>query len=284
MRSFINFMWPILRFILFLASPVILTILLIFICTFFQFLKKRFIEKKKIKKSDVPFLKKDSFFKKMFVQLPERLVEDFFDRDPCDFREFGIHMVCGEQGSGKTMTVVYLLREWSRKYPKMQIYTNMFYKYEDGQLKHWKDLLKHNNGTYGIANVLDEIQTWFSNAESKDLPVEVLGEICQQRKQRKATIGTAQVFNRMAKPFREQTSIVYLPKTFFGCLTVVLKSKPDYYDVEKNKFKKYTGFFFFVHTKEYRNAYDTFRKIEKYKDTNFCVNEQLVSSTHADGS
>ena len=209
------------------------------------------------------------FFKNIFVLFPRQLAYDFLQQDPNAFGEFGVHMVTGEQGSGKTMTVVYLLQKWQEQYPRLKVYTNMAYKYEDGELISWRDLMIHNNGIYGVVNVIDEIKTWWSNHESKDVPPEILGEICQQRKQKKATIGTVQVFSELAKPFRSQTHYVYIPKTFFGCLTVVRKSKAKYYDIEKDKFTKYCGFFVFAHTKKLREAYDTFKKIEKYKDVDF---------------
>lgn len=213
--------------------------------------------------------KKTSFWKNIFYLFPKQLAYDVLNTDPNAFAEFGIHIVTGEQGAGKTMTVVYLLQEWKKKYPLMKTYTNMCYKYEDGELVSWKDLLLHNNGIYGVVNVIDEIKTWWSNRDSKDVPPEILGEICQQRKQKKATIGTVQVFSELAKPFRSQTHFVYVPHTFWGCLTIVFKSKAKYYDAENDKFKKYCGFFIFAHTKKLRNAYDTFKKIEKYKEVEF---------------
>ena len=153
----------------------------------------------------------------------------------------------------------------------------MAYKYEDFTLFHWKDLFKHNNGIYGVANVLDELQTWWSNSESKDVPPEMLAEICQQRKQKKATIGTVQVFSRLAKPFREQSHFVYMPYTFFNCLTIVKKTKGKYYNESTQSFTKCTGFFFFVHTKELRESYDTFKRIEKYRDVDWAKSDYFTS-------
>ena len=148
-----------------------------------------------------------------------------------EFNEFGVHLFCGEQGSGKTTAVVDLLmNKWQKMYPKMKTFTNMDYKYEDGEISHWKDLIRNKNGIYGVTNVIDEIQNWFNSLQSKDFPPEMMLEITQQRKQRKVILGTAQVFGRVAKPIREQTSFVYLPRTFLGCLTIVRVSKPIYYD------------------------------------------------------
>ena len=95
--------------------------------------------------------------------------------------------------------------------------------------------------------------------------------------ERKAIVGTAQVFGRIAKPLREQTHYVYRPRTFFGCITFVVMSDAHSYDSDNDKFKKTKGFFFFVHTKELRNSYDTYKRISRYKNTTFA--RSLIAGT-----
>lgn len=221
--------------------------------------------------------KEPNILYKIFVQLPKQMMYDYLTANPYDFNEYGIHMVCGKQGAGKTITAVYLLNKWKHIYPELKVQTNCDIKFQDSELIHWKQLIGMDNGTKGVANLVDEIHTWFSNQESQDLPPEVLGEISQQRKQRKAIIGTAQVFGKIAKPLREQTHYVYRPHTFFGCLTIVFKADATSYDSEKDKFKKGKGVFFFVHTKELREAYDTYKRISRYKNTKF--SRSLISGT-----
>lgn len=260
--------------------PLILIGVFLALCLL-NYLYLRIIKKHKpIKPDEIFDIKKEhGFLRKLLLDFPKQLAIDILSRTPYEFREYGLHMVCGRQGSGKTMTVVYLLQKWKNKYPKMKICTNLGYKYQDYELNHWKDLICYKNGIYGIANVIDEIQTWFNSLESKDFPIEMIEQISQQRKQRKCLIGTAQVFSRIAKPIREQTHFVYMPFTIAGCLTVVRKTKPEYWDDEKQKFKKYTGTFFFVHNKELREAYDTYKIIEKYKDVGMYINPQLLNAT-----
>jgi energy-coupling factor transporter ATP-binding protein EcfA2 len=201
------------------------------------------------------------------------------NRKDYEFKEYGIHMVCGEQGSGKTTTVVYLLNKWKKLYPFVQISSNMDYKYQDGEINHWKDIVHSSNGVLGKIEVIDEIQTWFSSLQSKDFPPEMLQEVSQQRKQRKAIIGTAQIFSRMSKPLREQTHFIYLPMTLFGCLTIVRKSHIKYWNDEKQKFTQYTGMFFFVHNKELRDSFDTYKKIEKYSKDGFKSESEIIRNT-----
>ncbi len=278
-----------------LLIPVFIAIIILILIIAFFYLKYRFVDGIRPKLFKLPYkfkykgknyvilmpatrnTKKDGFFKNIFYLFPKQLAYDLINQDPNSFDKFGIHMVVGEQGSGKTMTVAYLLQTWKKKYPLMRIYTNMAYKYEDGELITWKHLLEHNNSIYGIANVIDETKTWWSNKESKDVPPEILGEICQQRKQKKATIGTVQVFSELAKPFRSQCHFIYVPHTIFGCLTIVFKTKAKYYDSENDTFKKYCGFFLFAHTKQLRESYDTYKKIEKYKEVDFDVSSYFDS-------
>ena len=265
----------IIKIILMTLSPLIVSISLI-ILSFFTFHIKHFIQGKRIKKSDFR-AKKDGILKRVFIQFPERLSLDIYNRDPYDFHEYGLHMFCGCQGSGKTTAIVHKLLQLKKRYPKMLVRTNMNYKHQDGVINHWKELVSNTNGSYGQVEVLDEIQTWFNSNQSKDFPVEMLTEISQQRKQRKMLIGSAQVFSRIAKPIREQTTFVYLPMTLFGCLTIVRVSKPEFWSDEKMRFQRYLKTYFFVHTEEIRNSFDTYLKIKKYSDDGFSPRTEFQS-------
>lgn len=266
-----------LSFLKIIVFPFLVIFGILLLIILFYYFYYRVVKKVKRIKPYYGVYHEPSAINKVFVQFPRQLVYDYLTKNPYDFEKFGIHMICGSQGSGKTITAVYLLQKWKKVYPELKIYSNSSLKFEDGELNHWKQLLTRNNGTKGVVNFIDEIHTWFSNLDSKDLPPEVLGEISQQRKQRKAIVGTAQVFGKIAKPLREQTHFVYRPYTFFGCITFVFMADAHSYDSDKDKFKKGKGFFFFVHTKELREAYDTYKRISKYKDTKF--SKSLIAGT-----
>lgn len=255
------------KIVLVILSPALILISGMVISFFIQFV---YLRKKGYKlKGPLPKIKKAGIIKRLMIQFPNRLAKDLYNRDPNEFREYGLHLFCGEQGSGKTTAAVELIQRWRQRYPEMKVISNMDLKGEDKRLSHWKDILNYNNDIYGTAVVIDEIQSWFSSNESKSFPPEMLAEISQQRKQRKAIIGTAQVFSRVAKPIREQAAYIYLPMTLFGCLTIVRKTKKEYWDDEKQRFKRYCGIYFFVHTDEIRNAFDTYKKIERYSRNGF---------------
>lgn len=221
-------------------------------------------------------LKKKSKFERICFELPYQIAKDAFNREDYEFLESGLYLIVGGQGSGKTVTVVYLLQQYKELYPNVKIRTNMDYAFEDGKITDWRDLVFNNNGVHGQIEVLDEIQNWFNSMESKDFPPEMLQEVSQQRKQRKMIIGTSQVWGKVGKPIREQVKYVFKPFTLFGCLTIVGKYLPVVNADGEIEKLKYRDAFFFVHNDEIRNAYDTYKKIQAISLKGFKpYNEQI---------
>lgn len=270
----LNITWSIIKILLYLLSPWIFSML---VWLFYW----RIIKKIKPIKGEYQNIGYGNFFKRLFIDFPKQFVYDRLTADPDFFREFGVHIVSGEQGSGKTVTVAYLLRRFKKMYPKLKVKTNFNYKYQDSSITHWKDIVASENGIYGEIDVIDELQNWFSSLQSKDFPIEMLTEITQQRKQRKCIIGTSQVFTRVAKPIREQTYLLYEPFTLFGCLTIVRKYKPIMKsDSGQLDDKKLRGIFFFVHDKELRDSFDTYHKIKQMALEGFKPSDQLLTSSN----
>ncbi len=229
-------------------------------------------------KSEIRQFKEKFILWRLFVDLPRRLALDHLTQDPNIFKPYGLWLICGQQGCGKTMLLTYMLQKYKHIYPRLKVKTNYNYVHEDGTIGHWKDLIDSNNGIYGEIDVIDEIHSWFSSLQSKDFPPEMLSEVSQQRKQRKLIIGTAQVFTRCAKPIREQTYRIFEPFTLFGCLTIVRERIPQL-DEAGNVIKyQFVRFFFFVHTDELRNSYDTFKRIQNLAASGFKPqSEQLAN-------
>lgn len=244
-----------------LCIIILIIVLPFFISLLLNFLYFYFFKDMRFKKGEYRYVSNGSFLKRIFIDFPKQLVLDAFNRDPDNFREYGVHIVAGKQGSGKSITLTYMLLKYQQMYPKLKIKTNYYYEFENAHIGHWKDVVNGTNGIYGEIDVLDEIQNWFYSLQSKDFPPEMLTEITQQRKQTKMILGTSQVFSRIAKPIREQTYMLYEPTTILGCLTIVRK-----YDITtdvsgQTDTKKFKGVFFFVHNDKLRNSYDTYRKI-----------------------
>ena len=212
--------------------------------------------------------KKHSLFRQILIDAPRRYVLDQFNREPGFFSPKGIHMFCGEQGSGKTISAVEMMLRLQKQYPAAKMITNFGVKSEDKMLSMWQQLLTYNNGHQGVIVGIDELQNWFMSGKNQ-LPPEMLEVVTQNRKNCRILCCTAQVFTRVNKGIREQVTMVYQPHTVLGCFTFVIKRKPVF-DSEGNVIDlKYRGFYSFVHTEELRNSYDTYKVIHSLASEGF---------------
>lgn len=131
------------------------------------------------------------------------------------------------------------------------------------------DLDKYRNGEQGVIYLIDEIQLYLNSLESKNINMDVLKTISQQRKQRIHIVATSQVFGRMAKPIREQFSNVVVCKNFLGFFQRNSYVDRDSIDTDNSADTKITGsvkknFVWFHNPKMYKR-YDTYAVIEKGK-------------------
>lgn len=222
--------------------------------------------------------KKRGFFSKIFIDLPKRIVDDMFAKNPDFFPYQGLIIFEGRQGNGKTISAIQFARQMQKEYSKSKVITNLNYKFQNDELNHWSKLIHYKNGIYGVIAVLDETQNWFSSNQSKNFPPEMLQVVTQNRKNRRIILGTAQNFYLLAKAIRSQTTEVRRCATFFGCLTLVRRFEPIL-DSEGNvqEFKK-RGFYFYVHDEELRNSYDTYHVIESLSNSGFKENADILAA------
>ena len=122
------------------------------------------------------------------------------------------------------------------------------------------------NGEEGILYLIDEIHLEFNSLESKNIPIDVMVEVSQQRKQRKHIIGTSQVYMRMAKPFREQIKEVVICRNFFKFLQYnrLVDGETAYEDNGKLCFDTTKRVIWF-HSLDLYNSYDTYKKMKRYR-------------------
>lgn len=128
------------------------------------------------------------------------------------------------------------------------------------------DCLKYiNNGDYGVVFLIDELHLELNSLESKNIDIDVMVEISQQRKQRKKIIGTSQVFMRLAKPVREQIFDVIICRNFFGCLQFNKAIKGDTAREENGKLHaEVRARSLYFHTYDMYGRYDTYAKMKRY--------------------
>lgn len=142
------------------------------------------------------------------------------------------------------------------------------------------DLIRYHNGEEGVLYLIDEIQLYFNSLESKNINMDVMVEISQQRKQRKNIICTSQIFGRMAKPLREQFNVVVKCHNFGNILqrNWFIRQEdilPDT-DMMNPKGIVHNSWWFFHNRIDYER-YDTFYKIQK---TRFIDEEQKVGDIY----
>lgn len=214
-------------------------------------------------------IEKIPFWKNVFYLLPKRLVDDYFATDPDAFTHQGCIIFTGRQGYGKTIAMAHQIAQWSYEFPKSKVLTNFAYVGQHAELNHWKQLITYTNGQYGVISAIDEMQNWFSSNQSKDFPPEMLEVITQNRKNRRVILGTAQSFNRLSKPIREQATEVRKCRTFFKAVTFVLRQQPELDSTGEVVRWRNLGMYYFVHTDEIRNSYDTYRVIESLAKSGF---------------
>ena len=223
----------------------------------------------RLKKGEHIRVPKPPLWKDLLYYLPKQMVADYFAHDPEFFRYQGCIVFTGRQGYGKTIAMAEQALRWRKEYPKAKCITNFALRDESAKLNDWHLLVGYKNGIQGVIACIDEMQNWFSSNQSKNFPPEMLEVITQNRKNRRVIMGTAQSFNRLAKPIREQATEVRKCYTFFGCLTFVHRVYPELDSNGDVDSWKHRGWYYFVHNVELRESYDTWKVIESLKESGF---------------
>ena len=200
---------------------------------------------------------------------------EFRKAHPNYFPVDGLITFCGPQGSGKTLSAWNYIKQLLLRFPKCVLVSNVkinnppkglkiiLFKNLDQLIELFETV---NNGEYGVIYFIDEIQVLFNALLKRGMNVQTLEVISQQRKQRKHIVGTAQVFMKIDKVFREQMKNVVICKNFFKFLQ--FNKLVDGFESEEKDgklvpaVKKYCLWF---HTLELYNAYDTSQVISSYR-------------------
>lgn len=205
--------------------------------------------------------------------------KQFLLDNPDYFHITGITIFSGKQGSGKTLSAVDYVEKLHEMFPKALIVSNIHLKNVDYiKYKGIDSLTDINNDDKGVIYLIDEIHLEWNSLESKSIPIEVFTEISQQRKQRNHIIGTSQLFERVAKPFREQVDKVVLCKNHLGGrlqFNYVTEGESITRDIKGELRYKVLKRHVFFHNEHMYDAYDTFEKVQRYKDMRFNGNVDL---------
>ena len=197
---------------------------------------------------------------------------DFARENPDYFKPEGILIFCGSQGSGKTLSAVQYIKKVCEAYPKAILVTNVeiFGLSPHTQVIEYDglDCLKNvENGQKGVIYFIDEIHLELNSLESKNIDMDTIVELSQQRKQRKHIVGTSQVYMRMAKPLREQVKDIVLCKNYFHLFQY--NKLIDGFESHEENGKlvcDIVGTYMWFHSPELYKSYDTYAKMKRYKE------------------
>lgn len=232
-----------------------------------------------------------------------KYLREFAVDHPGYFVPIGTMIFCGKQGSGKTLSAVNYVYQLRQFFPKSILVTNVklkdypfntVYKLDDegnthyfntlgeeiifnedgsfpeGTTIEWDglDCLKYiNNGYYGVIYLVDELHLEMNSLESRNIDIDVMTEISQQRKQRKHIVGTSQVYMRLAKPLREQIHDVVICRCFFGWLQFnKLIDGEESKEVDGKLDAVVRKSVMWIHKPEYYSRYDTFAKMKRLNE------------------
>lgn len=213
--------------------------------------------------------KKRRLFQRLFIDFPSQAGKDFASRDPDTFKPKGIVVFTGEQGAGKTISMIQYVTTMLDDFPKAICLSNTRFERQDITLSDWRQLLSVVNGKSGVVVVMDELQNWFNSKQSKNFPPEMLSVVTQNRKNHRIICATAQNFYMLSKDIRSQCTEIRQCTTILGCLTFVRCLKPIIDNdgvIQKCKFQK---LYFFVHSDKLRKSYDTYAVIESLLKSGF---------------
>lgn len=197
---------------------------------------------------------------------------DFRKNNPTYFNPDGLVVFVGGQGTGKTLSAVNYVYNLLALYPKALIVTNIdlrdfpvdnerVFRFNNAD-----DLMRYKNGKEGVIFLIDEIHLYFNSLQSKNINMDVMTQIAQQRKQRIHIVATCQVFGRMAKPLREQFTNVILCKGYFNFIQKNSLIDRDSIDGEESTGTNLTGKvvrnYWWFRTPKMFDRYDTYAVIK----------------------
>ena len=257
---FTLFKWPI---------YILIGVLGFFYVSVFFWILVGYVKGKRIKRGAVRKIKKRSALLKICYDAPRQYVSDLFNMKPDFFRPQGLIIFTGRQGNGKTSAMMQYAIDLLDTYPKAKCLSNTRFKYQTGQLEHWKQFINYKNAHKGVIVIMDELQNWFGSNQSRNFPPEMLSVITQNRKNRRVILGTSQNFYLLAKAIRSQCTEIRECVTLAGVVTIVIKREPILKEDGDVKELKFRGMYFFVHSPRLRDSYDTYAVVESLSKAGF---------------
>lgn len=188
---------------------------------------------------------------------------------------FGIRMYCGYFGSGKSMLASKFVVDNYNKY-HVNVISNIPLSIPYTPLVNKSQIENCGNDTIIF---IDECNTLFNARNWKDFPVELIYQLCQNRKKKIMLIMTAPRFHLVDKSIRDVTQFVYeCHRTFWRVHTVqVFDGWERENAINIDMIKPLLSFGEFARDSYYKN-YDSFAVIDNVKKEEFLSNQEIVQN------
>lgn len=184
----------------------------------------------------------------------------------------GMTVYKGLQGSGKSLSLTKDAFDIKSEFPSCVVFSNMFLSGIDYNLftsvQELIDALQYKNGDDGVLILIDEAQNYFN--KKTGVPIEVMSQLCQNRKNRRCILMTSQIWEDLDVMLRKQV------KTVVNCRKLFNIQINTYHNGEELSFDKQTGEYVapkrftkvFKHNDKYYARYNTLEVIQTNEQYN----------------
>lgn len=198
----------------------------------------------------------------------EKYIKDKTKRPP-----MGLRIYKAPQGGGKTLSMVHDAIKLIEEFPDMKVVTNLELNLNVAQYRFKgteglkKALVAAKNGEKGVLMIVDEFQLFAS--KKTGVPLEIFQQLCQQRKQRRFMMGTAQDWEDIDVSTRKKVKEVVQCQTKLGKIqintvydgtTVRWNNKDNCWECDQLRTE------IFKHNQKLYDAYDTYAEISTNDD------------------
>ena len=205
------------------------------------------------------------------------------------FYGWGIHLFTGKFGAGKTSVMVIKAYELCKKYPQLNILTNLtltnFPEYTNIiRLTCVDDILCAPENTLVL---IDEIGTIFNSRDfmsgKKSVPKALFQHLAQCRHRKMMIFGSVQRFLLLDKQIRDISATVTECKCSFKhpfsrMITAVIYSIDEYEALVQNPLymPRASSFDVYIQTEKYRHLYDTLEMVQGMLEMQYLTDEEIL--------
>lgn len=219
-------------------------------------------------------------FNNVLLYAPKDIINYIKNKEYAKWKGFGIRMYCGYFGTGKSMLASKYICDNYRKYKKSEtpltVISNIPLNIDYTPLVNINQILECPDNTIIF---IDECNTLFNARSWKDFPVELVYQLCQNRKRKIMLIMTAPRFHLVDKSIRDVTEYVIECKRPFWRVHLL-----DIFDgwerenaININMIKPLSRSSVFALNKYYDN-YDSFAIIDNVKKEEFLNRSEILNN------